>query len=437
MIPVSSKFIPYSVLLLTTVFYGLFYPVVSVGSEMVLERIDITGNNKTRAVIILQELPFKAGDRVTDEMIEQAAQPVKDLGLFESVEVMSATSPDGGLIVDIVVKEKRYTFILPKLNRNGDGDITTGLVWRSDNLFGLNQRSKFTVAYRKFDDTDEDEETQIKWEYTYPRIPNTPYSLGFVVLDEDTRLEETVDNKTGEYDRNRTLLRLLVGRWLNQTGPSQGLNLQLGPQFEQYDHEYISGDEGLLPDVTIYAIAARVDGYYVHDKLLSRTGRHYGYQLTISDQVIGSDLDFNRHHFFYRKYMPVGSIEHQNLNLQFRVGYINEPILGPPQFKVGGSRAIRGYDRDAIEGNLFVILNFEYLRPIFNRETLRGAVFFDMGDAWVEPSDATFSDLNYGVGFGLRWKLKRFVRTDVRLDIAEGLTNDGETKAYLSTRATF
>jgi hemolysin activation/secretion protein len=135
--------------------------------------------------------------------------------------------------------------------------------------------------------------------------------------------------------------------------------------------------------------------------------------------------------------MPVGSIEHQNLNLQFRVGYINEPILGPPQFKVGGSRAIRGYDRDAIEGNLFAILNIEYLRPIFNRETLRGAVFFDIGDAWEEPGDATFSDLNYGVGFGLRWKLKRFVRTDVRLDIAEGLTNDGETKAYLSTRATF
>ena len=137
---------------------------------MVLERIDITGNNKTRAVIILQELPFKAGDRVTDEMIEQAAQPVKDLGLFEIVEVKSAVSPDGGLIVDIVVKEKRFTFILPKLNRNGDGDITTGLVWRSDNLFGLNQRSKFTVAYRKFDDTDEDEETQIKWEYTYLSI---------------------------------------------------------------------------------------------------------------------------------------------------------------------------------------------------------------------------------------------------------------------------
>ena len=404
---------------------------------MVLERIDITGNNKTRAVIILQELPFKAGDRVTDEMIEQAAQPVKDLGLFESVEIKSATSPDGGLIVDIVVKEKRFTFILPKLNRNGDGDITTGLVWRSDNLFGLNQRSKFTVAYRKFDDSDEDEETQIKWEYTYPRIPNTPYSLGVVAVDEDTRLEEFVDDKSGEYDRGRTLLRLLVGRWLNQTGPSQGLNLKLGPQFEQYDHEHISGDEGLLPDVTIYAIAARLDGYYVHDKLLSRTGRHYGYQLTFSDQVLGSDLDFNRHHFFYRKYMPVGSIEHQNLNLQFRVGYINEPILGPPQFKVGGSGRIRGYARDAIEGNLFTILNIEYLRPIFNRETLRGVVFFDMGDAWEEPEDATFSDLNYGVGLGLRWKLKRFVRTDVRLDIAQGLTNEGETKAYLSTRATF
>ena len=437
MFPVSSKFIRLCVICLVILAPGLCYPDVSSASELVLERIDITGNDKTRAVTILQELPFREGDLVTEEMLEQAAQPIKDLGLFEEVGVTNTVSPDGGYIVEITVKEKHFNFILPKLNRNGDGDITTGLVWKSDNLFGLNQQSKFTVAYRKFDDSDEEDETQIKWEYTYPRIVNTPYSFSMVALDEETRLEETIDQQTGEYDRKRTLLRFLVGRWFNKSGPSQGLNLQIGPLFEKYDHELISGDDGLLPDVTINGIAAKLDSYKVHDKLLSRSGRHIRYQLTVSDEVTGSDIDFHRHFFFYRKYMPTGDIEHQNLNLQFRLGYISESILGPPQFKIGGSRGIRGYDRDAIEGNVFAIFNVEYLRPIFDRETLRGAVIFDMGDAWEEPGDASFSDLNYSVGFGLRWKLKRFVRTDVRLDIAQGLSDEGETKAYLSTRATF
>jgi outer membrane translocation and assembly module TamA len=261
--------------------------------------------------------------------------------------------------------------------------------------------------------------------------------MSFTALDEETRLDETVDGETGTYDRDRKLARLLVGGWLNQKGPSRGLNLRAGPLYETYDHTYISGAEDILPDLTIQAVVARLDGYYVTDKLLSRAGYHYGYELTLSDEATGSDKNFLKHTFFYRKYIPLGDIDHQNLNLQLKGGLITDSILGVPEFKIGGSRNLRGYDRDAVEGDIFTILNIEYLRPILNKETLRGALFTDIGNAWEDTDDISFSDFKYGVGFGLRWKLKRFVRTDVRLDVAHGLSEGGETKAYLSTRATF
>ena len=81
--------------------------------------------------------------------------------------------------------------------------------------------------------------------------------------------------------------------------------------------------------------------------------------------------------------------------------------------------------------------NSRPIRPIFNRETLRAAAFVDFGNAWEDRDDISFSDTKVGAGIGLRWKLKRFVRTDVRLDIAQGLSDGGETKAYLGTRSTF
>ncbi len=90
-----------------------------------------------------------------------------------------------------------------------------------------------------------------------------------------------------------------------------------------------------------------------------------------------------------------------------------------------------------MEGNSFFTVNIEYLRPVFNRETLRAAAFVDFGNAWVDRDDISFSDTKWGAGLGLRWKLKRFVRTDVRLDIAHGFSDGGETKAYLGTRSTF
>ena len=417
---------------------GLGWPLWSMAASQTLERIEITGNIKTRPLTILRELPFEPGDAIDSEDIDQATQAVKDLGLFERVEIKTSSTSDGKVVAVIEVKEKRFNFILPKINRNGDGDITTGIVWRSDNLFGRNQQSKFTYSYRKFDDADEDEETEIKWEFTYPRIMDTPYSMEFVVLDEDTNLEETIDGRTGEYERQRRLGRLLIGRWINQEGPSQGLNFRIGPSLESYEHTYVSGDTGVLPDeLDVYSVMGRLDGFYVHDNLLSRSGHHYRYELAVGNDTTGSDIDFHRHFFFYRKYMPIGDLDHQNLNLQFRAGYINESILGPPQYKIGGSTGIRGYDRDAIEGNMFAIINMEYLRPFSGYDTLRGVFFLDVGDAWLDSDDVSLSDLKVGTGFGLRWKLKRFVRTDVRLDIARGLTDEGETKAYLSTRATF
>jgi outer membrane protein assembly factor BamA len=310
-------------------------------------------------------------------------------------------------------------------------------VWRSDNLFGRNQQSKLTVAYKSFQDADEDDETQIRWNYFYPRIINTPYSLSVTIAQNDTNLDETIDGETGRYERQRRFFRVQGGMWLNREGPSQGLTIRTGPVIDDYEHTFVSGTDGLLPDVTVMGITVGLNGYYVDDLLLSRSGHHYGVETTLADDVFGSEINFIQHFVFYRKYIPLEMAENANLNYQLRAGYISQSILGPPQFEIGGSSSLRGYDRETVEGNSFMILNVEWLYPVFNRETLRSAVIFDMGNAWTRDSEINPFDLKYSLGVGLRWKLQRFVRTDIRIDIAHGLSDDGETKAYLGTRLTF
>jgi outer membrane protein assembly factor BamA len=411
--------------------------VTAYADSMLVDRIEITGNDKTLPTTILQELFFSVGDMVTDETLEESEQAVQDLGLFQKVTIEKTVNPDGSIVANVDVVEKRYTFILPKLDRNGEGDITTGIVWRSDNLFGRNQVSKFTLAYRTYNDTDENDETSIRWDYFYPRIRSSPYSLTINLAEEDTNLDETLGFSKGTYDRDRQFARFLVGRWLNSQGPSRGLRAGIGPSWEKYSHEFISGAEGLLPNLTIQALVAELDGYYVRDHLLSRSGHHYRYELAWSNESTGSDIDFVEHRMFFRKYHRLAAVAHSNLNFQFSLSTTNQSRLGPPEYKIGGSRLLRGYDRDEVEGNSFLILNTEWLRPVFDRESLRSAVFADVGNAWDSLSDASFSDLKYSTGLGLRWKLKRFVKTDVRLDIAYGLSDGGTTKAYLGTRSTF
>ncbi|NKB75643.1 MAG: BamA/TamA family outer membrane protein [Gammaproteobacteria bacterium] len=401
-----------------------------------VDEIEITGNNKTQATTILQELLFESGDTLTEQLVLDSAQAVKNMGLFKAVELLPVRR-DGKLVVNISVEEKRFTFALPKLGRSGDGDITTGIVWRSDNLFGLNQRSKLTVAYKKFKDTQEKDETEAKWEYHYPRISGTPYSFKLNVGREQTSLEETIDGQSGNYERTRVYVEPFIGRWLKRDGASKGVQVRGGLLWQKYEHEFVSGTADLFPDPTVKALVAAIDGDFVDDMLLSRSGHHYGYELTYAGSETGSTVDLLKQMLFYRKYIPLPKTNHSNINLQARIGHTTNSILGPPQFNIAGSRSLRGYERDHVEGNSFLLLNAEWLRPIFKKETLRGALIMDVGDAWSSGDDVKLSELKYSAGFGLRWKLKRYVKTDIRLDVAHGFSEGGTTKVYLGTNATF
>ena len=403
----------------------------------IIDQIEIVGNDKTQAVTILQELSFSPGDRVTDAVLAHSEQAVQDLGIFESVTI-EAVPKDGRLfIAKITVKEKIFDFVLPRLARNGDGDITTGVVWHSDNLLGLNQRSKLTFVYRTFEDTDKKNETRLEWTFDYPRIAQTPYSFSFQFRFDDTNMEETIGGRPSLYERKKFSLEPLFGKWLQRTGPSQGLLLQGGIRWERYDHEFRSGSPAMLPSPSVSALVMGVEGDYVHDLLLSRKGHHFGYKLTYAASTIGSEFSFVKHLAFYRKYIPLSYKEHANLNVQLRGGYITRSILHSPEFGITGSRSLRGYKRDSVEGNSFVLFNAEWLVPILGKETLRAATILDVGNAWESTKDARLSDLRYAVGIGLRWKLRRFVDTDIRLDLAKGFSSDGETRLYLGTNATF
>jgi len=134
--------------------------------------------------------------------------------------------------------------------------------------------------------------------------------------------------------------------------------------------------------------------------------------------------------------MPVGDVEHTNLNIQLRAGYANRTVFGDPAHSLGGSSSLRGFDRDSVEGNAFVLANIEYLRPLFGKPNLRGVLFADVGNAYDSVDDVDLGDLRYALGVGLRWRLESFVKTELRIDFVKGF-DDGVEKVYASTKATF
>lgn len=407
----------------------------AIWQNRLVENIEFVGNDKTRNETLLQELTFGIGDEISEEDLTQSKQAILNLSLFNEASVAFKSQNDNTVIVS--VKEKRYTFILPRLARNGDGDITIGATWRSDNLNGLNQTSKLTAAYKEYNSTNEDNAMYAQWEFDYPRIVNTHYSFQSDLAYEYTTLDETLNDQTGTYTRDHSRIRLQIGEWAFKQGPSRGLRINGGWLWQDYQHSFVSGARGILPNRRINALILGAEGFFTRDLILSRSGMHYGMQFTLGDNAIGSQVDYTMTEAFYRRYHPVSKTPHTNINYQISMAHITRSLLGPPQFEAAGSSRLRGYDRDDLEGNSYLVFNLEYLRPINENRTVRAAALFDAGNAWLRDSDIDIFDLRYTLGFGLRWKIKSFVKTDLRIDVAHGLSDEGKTRLYVGTSSTF
>lgn len=79
---------------------------VDEGARIYVERINITGNTKTRDFVIRRELEFAEGDPFNRAMVVRGRQHIQDLGFFSAVDVTTGpgSAPDK-VVINIAVTE--------------------------------------------------------------------------------------------------------------------------------------------------------------------------------------------------------------------------------------------------------------------------------------------------------------------------------------------
>ena len=83
------------------------------------------------------------------------------------------------------------------------------------------------------------------------------------------------------------------------------------------------------------------------------------------------------------------------------------------KFFVGGISTIRGFKYgeagpkdewdEVIGGENQLILNTEWIFPIYKPAGIKGVVFFDAGHGFDDTQGFMLKDMRYGAGFGIRW----------------------------------
>ena len=198
--------------------------------------------------------------------------------------------------------------------------------------------------------------------------------------------------------------------------------------FEKKRHAFLSTNYlSFIKDTSLWDFVGPIDG----TRLNITAGLTFGW----------NDLQaYNRSFLIdFRKYLRLRKYS----CYAFRFMGFSSAGKEPQRLYLGGSWTLRGYSRRSFYGRNLVLVNNELRFPLIDNlligfpfgrigfQAIRGAVFFDVGNAWDEYDHKTynsvydyfFNNLHHSAGFGARVSLGYFMV--LRFDFAKTSDKDG------------
>ena len=376
---------------------------ISEGKQAFLERIEISGNTKTRDKVIRREIPLIEGDLYNSRLLARGRQNLNNLGYFEDVKIETrrGTSEDR-VDIDVAVKEKPTgSFSIGGGFSSIDGVMGSGSI-SQNNFLGLGQRvsvsaqlgaraSRFVVNF--FD----------------------PY-----ILDTGTSLDVSVFNQ-----------RLLFNEQVGYNQDIKGGSIALGRRL----HKQLFGTLGYRYEVNrIFDVNEDAPDEIKDQKGTNTTGRvSVGLSLDLRDNprdptrgfsgaatyqiaatFLGGENKFNRFSLDLGYYHPLvwKLVGHVRGNLIVAEPYGGKDLPVQELIYLGGTNTVRGFKTfhlspidpatgERIGGNKAIYFNNEVMFPIYEPLGLRGLLFFDAGNVWTKDESLSL-DLRPTAGGGVR-----------------------------------
>ena len=421
-----------------------------------IEKIKISGNDKTRDNVIRREITFSPGERLDTEKIRDSQRRLTNTGYFD----MESGAPAGinfepgseankeNVLVD--VKEGRTGMLRfgggYGANVGAFGDIS--YTDRNFDVFDLPKSWNDFLQGNAFRGAGEIltlrfspgfQRTEIMLSLTSPHVFDSPYSVGESIYDYLRWYDIYKQQNIGS--------RVTVGREIKRD-----FFIKLSPEFDDIiidtrkevkntpqDVLDVKGDN-LKAGVILSSNIIRTDNIYMPAK---------GYEGETSIEVSGLDVDIAKYKFQTTKYSTLFEIPKWGKHVLAYGGTfgIVESTSGNDvpifeRFFAGGYGSLRGFryrgvaprdDKtgDQIGGDILLLMNTEYLVPIY-KDIIRAAVFIDSGKADETVNDINFNHFRVSTGVGLRLNIPFLGRSTIAIDYGIPVLKEAgdETQAF-------
>ncbi|MHC4139564.1 MAG: BamA/OMP85 family outer membrane protein [Planctomycetota bacterium] len=404
-----------------------------------IEKVIITGNDKTKDNVIRRNLSFFPGERVDTLKIKRSEQRLTGTGYFDSQSgaATEITNEPGtkyntkNLIVN--VKEGRTGM----LRFGGGFGANSGLfgdVSYTDKNFDLFDFPKdlkdfmsgnafrgggHTITLRFSPGS---QRTEGMFSFNNPAVFDSGYSLG---------LSANIFRRAREdYDEIRQGAKMSVGKTV-----FKGVRLGLTPNFEVIDIQNVDSNAPLtVKEIQGNSTKLSLELTAMLDRRDSRMFTSKGYQLTSSLQFSGLDVDIIKFTVKGKKYHTIFNFPDWRgkhvLSYGGTVAIVESTSdKGVPIFErffAGGANSIRGFSfrgvgpydpvaQEHVGGKVMLLATTEYTMPVYG-DMVRGAFFVDAGKADTDVNDLNFSNFRATIGFGFRAKVPFMGNSVVSVD---------------------
>jgi outer membrane protein insertion porin family len=384
------------------------------GQRSYVDRINITGNTRTKDKVLRREVLIAPGDVFNTVRVETSKKRLENLGYFSKVETFPAdTGVEGRKDLNIVVEEKRTGSL-----NFGAGfstiDSLIGFIELTQGNFDIMNWPNFTGGGQKFRIRLQGglQRKDLELALTEPWFMDRPISVGY------TGFYHEANYLSSLYDQRNYGFSLDVRK-----GIRPYLYASLDYRLEHIDAFNIAASASpQLVAETGDSTKSMVSASLVFDRrdnpFLTRKGERIIYTWWVAggptlggtEQIYGFDVEASK--YFH---LPWDTILLVNAEVAGVDSWGSQTKLVKiyDRLFLGGSNNLRGFEfRDVgpkdpqgepLGGQSMARTTIEYTFPII--EKARGAIFYDTGFVNTNPWDYNFNNVASDIGFGLRLDL--------------------------------
>jgi len=370
------------------------------GQPVYFNRINISGNLKTRDKIIRREIKITEQGLYSKEDIQKSFKNLNRLDYFAGIDIEPVkTSDENKMDLNVKVVEKQTgNLSLGGGFSSEDGAFLMGSV-EERNLFGRGQSLKFSSKISG-------ETVLYNIGFNEPYIFDTRISGGFDLYKEDVEWDY--------YDKKALGVNLKLGYRLYEYA-------SIGIQYNIEDFE-ISNVQTVSTNMTSGSfLTSSIKPYIQYDSrddfFLPTEGSRHKFSIEYAGDLLGGDIDYTKYLVETGIHFPL--FGNFTGGLHAAGGYLDDRSsdainIDYVKFYLGGMKSIRGFDKFDINGNRagdtkdrggekYVQFNAEITFPFTKKYKVAGVFFYDRGDVYRKDESIDLGYQYSSIGTGVRW----------------------------------